>query len=88
VYYHLQLKHNYICLWYYKRIITATCFCPICGPSSGFDQTLGSVIPECVERSFLGSLVEGGGGGGGGRDLAITVGTMVPGFIRQITIKS
>jgi len=27
-------------------------------------------------------------GGGGGRDLIITVGTMVPGFIRRVTVSS
>jgi len=49
----------------------------ICGPSSGCDWTFGSVIQECVERSW-GVL----GGGGAGRDLIITVGIMVRGFIQ------
>jgi len=26
----LTVEHNYICLWYYRRIITTTCFGPIC----------------------------------------------------------
>jgi len=38
-----------------------TCFGPIFGPSSGCDWTFGSVIQECVERSW-GVLGEGGGG--------------------------
>jgi len=54
------------------RIITTTCFGPICGPSSGCDWTFGSVIQECVERSW-GVLGEG-------LDLIIAVGTMAPGF--------
>ena len=36
-----------------------TCFGPIFGPSSGCDWTFGSVIQECVERSW-GVLGEGG----------------------------
>ena len=43
---------------YYRRV-TTTCFGPICGPSSGCDWTIGSVIQECVDRSW-GFLGEGG----------------------------
>ena len=39
-----------------------------------------------MRGAFLGS--SGGGGGGAGRDLIITVGTMVPGFIRRVTVSS
>jgi len=48
-----------------------TCFGPLCGPSSGCDWTLGSVIQECVERS---------GGGGEGGDYAVNFRTVDPGF--------
>jgi len=36
-----------------------TCFCPICGPSSGCDWTFGSVIQGCMEHIW-GVLGEGG----------------------------
>ena len=63
----LTVEHNYICLLYYRGIITTTCFGPICGSSSGCDWTFGSVIQECVGRSWgvLGEV-------GAGRDLIIT----------------
>ena len=52
------VEHNYTCFWYYRRIITTTCFGPICGPYSGCEWTFGSAIQECVEGSW-GFLVGG-----------------------------
>jgi len=28
----LTVEHNYICLWYYRMVITTTCFGPHIGP--------------------------------------------------------